>query len=535
MYAHGRFFLGTEMKEVLTAEEMRRRDERAMSSFAIPSLLLMENAGRGVVEILEHEIGSLSSKSLVIFCGKGNNGGDGFVAARYALQRGAKITVVLLANPGELKGDAKINFDILHQADHKHLQIVKSFAASLRAGHYDGIIDAMFGVSFHGALSGKFAAIAKWINSQRKSFVIAVDIPSGCNATTGEVQTVAVKADATATMGSPKTGMFIGKGKEYCGKITVVDIEVPPVPVEKNSFTFLVDKRDVAERLPRRSRTANKNSVGKIFVLAGSAGLTGAALLSSVSALKSGAGLVVLGVPEKVFSIVAKRTLEVMPMPLSSTIEGTLALEALPQIYKRISWADVVLLGPGLSLNTETKKVVRDVVLHSTKPLVIDADGLNALSENVSLLLKRKAKSVILTPHSGEFSRLVKLPVEEIEVDKLNIASSFAKKFNVVLILKGAPTVTATPDGAVFINSTGNPGMATAGSGDVLSGIVAALLGQKMEPPTAAFSSVFVHGMAGDIAASEIGEMGMTASDIMQRVPRTLQQLTKEIYGSSKS
>ncbi len=532
------------MKEVLTAEEMRRRDERAMSLFAIPSLLLMESAGRGVVEIIVREIGSLRSqpkadallaqKSLLIFCGKGNNGGDGFVTARYALQRGAKVTVVLLANPGELKGDAKINFDILHQADNKHLHIVKSFAASLRAEHYDGIIDAMFGVSFHGALSGKFAAIAKWINFQHNSFVIAVDIPSGCNATTGEVQTIAVKADVTATMGSPKTGMFVGKGKEYCGKIAVVDIEVPPIPLEKNFSAFLVNEHDVAEQLPRRFRTANKNSVGKIFVLAGSTGLTGAALLSSISILKSGAGLVVLGVPEKVFSTISRRTLEVMPMPLSSTTEGTLALEALPQIYKRISWADVVLLGPGLSLNAETKKVVQDIILYSTKPLVIDADGLNALSENVSLLLKRKAKSVVLTPHSGEFSRLVKLPVKEIEADKLNIAASFAKKFNVVLVLKGAPTITAAPDGALFINSTGNPGMATAGSGDVLSGIVAALLGQKMEPTAAAFASVFIHGMAGDIAASEIGEMGMTARDIMLFVPRALQQLTKEIHGSSK-
>ncbi len=521
------------MKEVLTAEEMRQRDERATSLFAIPSLLLMESAGRSVVETIEREIGSLRSKSLLIFCGKGNNGGDGFVAARYALHSGAEVTVVLLSNPTEFTGDLKTNFDILRRSSHHHLRIVRSFSASFRSVHYDGIVDAMFGISFHGALTGEYAKIAKWINAQRKSFVVAVDISSGCNATTGEVQTIAVKADVTVTMGRPKTGMFLGKGTEHSGKIAVVDIEIPSVPLKRNSATFLVEEDDVIEQLPRRPRTANKNSAGKIFVLAGSKGLTGAALLSSSSALKSGAGLVVLGIPEKVFSSIARRTLEVMPMPLPSTADGTFALAALPQIYKRIAWADVVILGPGISLNAETKKVVHDIVLHSAKPLVIDADGLNALSEDVPLLLKRKSKPVILTPHIGEFSRLVKLPPEEIETNKLEIARSFAKRFNVVLVLKGAPTVIAAANGTAFINSTGNAGMATAGSGDVLSGIVAALLGQKMEPTAAAFASVFIHGMAGDIAALKIGEMGMVAGDIAHTIPHALHYLMEESHGTS--
>lgn len=522
------------MKEVLTAEEMRRRDERAVSQFGIPSLLLMESAGRGAVEIIEREVSSLQSKSMLIFCGRGNNGGDGFVVARYALNREANVTVVLLAHPKELKGDARINFEILRRSGHPGLRIAQSFSTMLRTARYDVIVDAMFGVSFHGALRGKFASAAQWINAQRKSLIAAIDIPSGCNATTGEVQSIAVKADVTVTMGAPKVGMFLGKGNEYCGKIRIVNIEIPPISVKEKNSIFLIDAQDVAEQLPRRLRTANKNSVGKIFVLAGSTGLTGAALLSSQSALKSGSGLVVLGIPEKVFSIVARRTLEVMPQPLASTVQGTLAPEALPQIYKRMAWADVVVLGPGLSLNSETQRVIHDVVLNSSKPLVIDADGLNALIGNLPLLLKRKTKSVILTPHIGEFSRLIHLPLEEIEADKLRIASGFAKKFNVILILKGAPTITAVPDGRIFINSTGNPGMATAGSGDVLSGIVAALLGQRMEPAMAAFSAVFVHGMAGDVAASEEGEMGMTASDIMRRVPHVLQQLTKETNGSAK-
>ncbi|MDE3057527.1 MAG: NAD(P)H-hydrate dehydratase [Bacteroidota bacterium] len=520
------------MKEVLTAGGMKRRDKRAASRFAIPSLLLMESAGRGAVEIIEREIGSLYSKSLLIFCGKGNNGGDGFVVARYALQRGAEVTVVLLANPNGLQGDAKTNFEILRRAAHPRLRIVGTFPPQLRAARYHCIVDAMFGVSFHGALLREYAAVATWINSQKRSFVVAVDIPSGCNATTGEVQTVAVKANVTAAMGNPKTGMFIGAGREYCGKINVVDIvqamphgEIPSIKLKESFSAFLVEREDVVQALPKRPLTANKNSLGKIFVLAGSPGLTGAALLSSLAALKSGAGLVVLGIPEKVFSSVSRRTLEVMPMPLSSTSGGTLSPEALPEIYKRIAWADVVAIGPGLSLNAETKKVVHDIVQHSRKSLVIDADGLNALAGNLPLLLRRKAKAVILTPHIGEFSRLVHLPIEEIEADKLNIASAFAKKYKLVLILKGAPTITAAPDGRVFINSTGNPGMATAGAGDVLSGISSTLLGQGMEPSAAAFSSVYVHGMAGDISASEIGEIGMTAGDILRCVPRALQQL----------
>ena len=265
--------------------------------------------------------------------------------------------------------------------------------------------------------------------------------------------------------------------------------------------------------------------MGKIFVLAGSRGLTGAALLCSQSAMKAGAGAVVLGIPSAVFSAVARRTLEVMPYELPSTSEGSVATSAMGSIGPKMKWADVLLIGPGLSQNPETTELIQRVISMSEKTLVVDADGLNALSKNISLLKKRKCKAVILTPHLGEFSRLISLSVEDIEKNKIEIARSFARKNGVVLVLKGAPTMIAAPDGKVFVNPTGNAGMATAGSGDVLAGVIAALVGQHNTPVQAAINGVYVHGAAGDVARDEIGEMGMLAGDIMNRIPGVLKKM----------
>jgi len=505
-------------------------DERAVHQFGMPSILLMENAGRSVVEEIERRFGPIAGASILVASGKGKNGGDGFVAARHALQRGANVTVLLLGAQTELQGDVKSNYDILKNAVGARLNLSHSFKEKeFSRMRYDFIIDAIFGTSFHGEIHGRFKTVVEWINSQKKSRIIAVDIPSGVNASTGECSSVCVKAELTVTMALPKVGLYLGKAREATGSVAVADIQMPaPLMNQLKSQQFLVEEKDVQQGLPVRSIEAHKQSVGKILILAGSKGLSGAALLCSQSAMKAGAGAVVLGIPSAVFSTVSRRTLEVMPFELPSTSEGSSAYSSIESLVPKMKWADVILIGPGLSENPETVKLIQKIIATSSKTLVIDADGLNALSKDISLLKKRKCESVILTPHLGEFSRLSGLSVEEIDKNKIEIARSFARKNNVVLVLKGASTIVADHEGNIFVNSTGNPGMATAGSGDVLAGVIAALVGQHNTPVQAAINGVYAHGRSGDIARDELGEMGMLASDIMRRIPAVLKHLQEK-------
>ncbi len=514
------------MRTIVTPHAMQKIDAHASSHCAIPSLVLMENAGRCVVDEMETHFGSVDGTSILVVCGKGNNGGDGFVVARHAYHRGADVTVLLMEKNSSLKGDAETNFRILKQCSSERLQLIEQYSLSkIKKQKFDFIVDAIFGTSFHGALEGKYVDVIRWINVQRASKIISVDVPSGLNAETGEVVSLAVKAHRTVTFAAPKVGFYLGKGKEYSGKISIVDIHIPNSVIEKFSEKlFLTEKNDVAKSLPRRSALSHKHSVGKIFILAGSKGLTGAALLCSQSAMKSGAGAVILGVPESEFYAVAKRTLEVMPFALPSTNEGTFSSSAFANVRSKLHWADAVLLGPGLSQNNETQKFMYTVIEKITAPLIIDADGLNAVAKNLSVLKKRKTKDIVLTPHIGEFSRLAKLGVDEIEKNTIDIVRRFAKEYRVILVLKGAHTIIAEPGGKVFFNATGNAGMATAGSGDVLAGIIASLIGQGNSPLHAAINGVFIHGEAGDTCKEKIGIMGMTAKDILNEIPFTLKK-----------
>ncbi len=508
---------------------MREIDVQATRKFGIASLTLMENAGRSVVEEIETHWGSLAGRSLLILAGKGNNGGDGFVAARYALQRHAFVAVLLIGSERDVRGDAKANYESLKSTKDDRLTIVRSFRrAEFSRKRFDFIVDAIFGTSFHGAMRGEHKRIIDWLLTRHASKIIAVDIPSGLDATTGECSNAVVQADLTVTMALPKIGLYLGKGKQYTGMVSVADIHIPRVLAKKNSSeTFLVEERDVREGLPVRPLDAHKHSVGKIFVLAGSKGLTGAALLCSQSAMKSGAGAVVLGIPESVFSTVARRTLEVMPLALPATREGSLALRGFDNVVKKIAWADVLLLGPGVSRHPETHNLVRRIIATCNRPMVIDADALNALAADCRILNRRKGRHVILTPHLGEFSGLTGISAGEIEKNRIEIARVFARKNKIILVLKGAPTIVVDPNGKVFVNPTGNSGMATAGSGDVLAGIIAALLGQGNGALHAAINGVFVHGYAGDIVREKVGEMGMLASDILREIPFALKELQK--------
>jgi NAD(P)H-hydrate epimerase len=327
-------------------------------------------------------------------------------------------------------------------------------------------------------------------------------------------------------MGLKKNGLLIGKSVNYIDNAKVVDISIPRDVTEKSVFkTFEVELLDVQKALPKRLKNVHKYNLGKIFVLAGSLGYTGAAAIASQSAMRMGAGAVVLGTPFIVYPILAKKLTEVMVHPLESTDEGTISLEAIKKISKFVKWADHLIVGCGLSLNEETNEVVWKVLSDFDIPMLIDADGLTALSRNKKLLKKRKTKNLILTPHSGEFSRLTNLSTVEIENDKINIAREFAKENKLVLVLKGAPTITAGPDGRVFINSTGNPGMATIGSGDVLAGMICGLWAQGMDDFSAAYSGVYLHGLAGNIAKDKLGTKSLMALDIQKNIHSAIKYL----------
>jgi ADP-dependent NAD(P)H-hydrate dehydratase / NAD(P)H-hydrate epimerase len=514
------------MQRIVSAEEMRWCDETTIKQYGVPGLLLMENAGRGVVEVLKQKYFALESQKILVVCGKGNNGGDGFVIARLLSSLCSHVSVLLMAPPDELKGDAKKNFEILHKYTQKsHHQITlhrfsRKILSSLPTPSI--IIDAIFGTGFTGSVRKPFADVIDWINKQEVQ-VVAVDIPSGVNGTTGVVENCAVRANRTVTFGSIKSGLLCNQGLELVGSVSVADIGIPAPVIEDNRLrTFLVERGDVHRVLPKRSIHAHKYSVGKVFALAGSKGLTGAAALSCTSAMRIGAGAVILGTPEPVYPILAKKLTEVMTFPLPATNEGTLSLLALDEIRSKLSWADVFMIGPGLSQNLETQQLIFKILLEYRGKVLIDADGLNAVAANGISKLRSSRAQCILTPHVGEFSRLTGMSSIEIEHHRIKTAGFLAKRIGATVVLKGVPTVTASKDSTCFLNSTGNPGMATAGSGDVLSGFIAGLWAQGMPDVEAAWAGVYLHGLSGDLAAKKIGERGLLANDLIEYLPEAM-------------
>lgn len=523
------------MIPVVTSREMREFDRIAIKEIGIPGLILMENAGRGIVDAIGLKYGCVCTKKFLIVCGKGNNGGDGFVVARHLYNMGAKVAVILLGSPKNLKGDAEINYKIISRIISQNKSdnyIVFDEYRGLKQlqtlENVDFIIDALFGTGFSGKLEKKFEEVIYWINSINIP-KISIDVPSGVNADNGAVESVAVKSDLTVTMGLKKTGLLIGNSVNYINDLKVADISLPKFFYENFYFqTFEVESSDVAQSLPKRSKTVHKYNVGKVLVIAGSPGYTGAAALASNSALKTGAGAVVLATTESAYPILAKKLTEVMVHPLSSIGLGKVSDESYQKLKKFIEWADILIIGCGISLKAEAAELVYKILREADKPIVLDADALTIVSENISILKKRKSKNIILTPHIGEFARLTKLTSPEIELDKINIARSFSKEHRLTLVLKGAPTLTISSKGESFINSTGNPGMATAGSGDVLAGIIGGLWAQGMTEVEAAYSGVFIHGLAGDFAKEKLGERSVLALDIQKNIPVALKTFESE-------
>ncbi len=510
---------------IVTAKEMRSIDERATTEFGIPSLILMENAGRGICDVIE-EYFELEGLKVLIVAGKGNNGGDGFVIARHLKNRGAVVTTILLANKKEIKGDARTNLEILERSGIEVKTVTEPATLKSKMKEMktvDLVVDAIFGTGFSGKPEGIFKEAIKLIN-QTESFVVAVDLPSGVSAEDGSAQGDAVEADVTVTMCLLKRGHFLYPARSLCGDIWVGDIGIPYHKIESEGTLFLLTDTEIQSLLPTRPPAGHKGTFGKVLVIAGSRGYTGAAALTSLAALKIGAGLVRLGIPEPLANPLETKLTEVVKIPLAATAAETFALPGYDRIAELLADSDVLALGPGIGVHPETKKLVEKILVNAKIPVVLDADGINALAGKTELFAKIKAPLVI-SPHPGELSRLINQTADEIDKDRIEVAQKTAQVFNTFLVLKGAPTVIADPSGTAFINPTGNSGLASGGSGDVLTGFIAGLIAQGLTPLAAAKVGVYLHGVCADQAVEDKTEYALIASDLLDYLPKAIKSI----------
>jgi len=511
--------------KIVTGEIMQLLDRRAIEEFGVSGLTLMENAGRKCTESIIDEFGYGPDRRAVVVAGKGNNGGDGYVIARLLKEHDWQVATFVMARQEEIRGDARSNLDLLSDIPLLFCPGqggLDRYASTLREATV--IVDALLGTGLKSSVSGIFEEAINIINNSGKP-VISVDIPSGIDAATGEMLGCAVKADMTVTFALPKCGHILYPGAEYTGKLKIVDIGIPTELTASAAGYEFLDSEAVKPLLKRRGRNAHKGDSGHCLIVAGSTGKSGAAALAANSAVRSGAGLVTLAAPENLNTILEIKTTEAMTIPIPDGGSGYLGCDAREFIEAALAGKDVMALGPGISWHPETAKLVRELAMDTELPLVIDADGLNALSEDPDILLLKKSSIVILTPHPGEMGRLAGVSTKSVEQDRIGVAREFAQKYHVYLILKGAGTVIAAPGGAVAINGSGNPGMASGGMGDVLTGVLAAFIAQGYEPFSACKLGVFIHGHAADLAASEKGEIGMSAMDVQERLPYAIKEL----------
>jgi NAD(P)H-hydrate epimerase len=506
---------------------MAALDRKAIEQYCIPGIVLMENAGLQVVKVIVDLLDKqVNGKRVVIFAGKGNNGGDGFVIARHLHNLGAAVDVLLFADPAQISGDAAINLNIWLKMGQTIVRINDGNGkspAELAVASADILVDALYGTGFKGVVPEPAASFILLANNSGKP-IVCVDIPSGVEADTGCVRGPCFKADHTVTFALPKLGLLLEPGSYYSGKLHIVDISLPAVLLKfRNYGRYLLRDELVSEWLPRRFTGAHKGDCGRVLILAGSRGMTGAACLTAQAAIRSGAGLVTLGVPEGLHDIMEIKLTEVMTVPLPETDRKTLSLEALDQIKALLDRSDVLALGPGLTVHPETVALVQKVLEDLKIPAVIDADGLNALAGQTGILSRIKAP-VVLTPHPVEMARLLSITAGEVLSDRLGSVQKLAEAGGCIVLLKGSRTL-ITDGEEIYINATGNPGMATGGSGDVLTGVIAALLAQGLSPLRAAAAGAFVHGRAGDLALADKGVMGLIAGDFLDCLPGALNMI----------
>ncbi len=506
---------------VVNAAQMRELDKETIEGVGIPGLLLMENAGRGAAEYIRRHYGQTIQGEVLVVAGPGNNGGDGFVIARHLAQSGMGVKILLLVEPERYKGDAGLNYEIA-----KKLNIPMIECLDEAAVHPVGrtietaglVVDAIFGTGLSRPPAGRFAAVISIINETAVP-VVAVDIPSGLSADTGQPLSIAVRADSTVTMALPKTGHVLSPGREYTGLLEIIDIGIPAFLVERKGIeTELLDDDFFSSIVRPRPDSGHKGTFGHLLVMAGSRDKTGAAALVARGALRTGAGLVTVGCPKGVQPILATKLTESMTIGLPETTDGSPSIAVLDGLDRLLKGKRAVAIGPGIGLGQETMELVRELVGSLPLPLVADADALTAIGTDHALV-KNAPFDRILTPHPGEMARLTGLKTLDIQRDRVGTACFLAEATGAVVVLKGAGTVIARPDGRVAINSTGNPGMGAGGMGDVLTGIIGALLAQGYDPWDAARIAVFAHGKAADMLAKLKGRWGYLAQEVADWLP----------------
>lgn len=510
--------------KIATAAQMKEFDRRASDDFGVPGIVLMENAGREVFEAAREALGDPRGKRVTVVAGRGNNGGDGFVAARRLIEAGALVSVYLLGRPDEVRGDAKANLDILLDSGVPIPIVSAAEELSSSLCCCDLIVDAIFGTGLSGEVAGLASEVIRAVNASGIP-VISVDVPSGLDADSGSVLGDCVRADRTVTFALPKIGLVTYPGAACVGRLIVADIGIPKCLYEEVGVE-LVEERMVADKLPTRPPDAHKGTFGHATIIAGSLGLTGAAALASEAALRVGAGLATLGCPAGLWNVMATKLTEVMTRGLPDKGNLSISSEAVAQALELVERGDSVILGCGLGTHPETVEFVRRFLRSASKPMVIDADGLNALAQSTGVLDGDHCE-LVLTPHPGEMARLLGTGTEAVQSNRMDVAKEAASRFRSVVVLKGARTVIADPSGRVFVNPTGGPGLATGGTGDVLAGAIGGLLAQGLSTLDAAICGAFVHGRAGDIAEERLGSAGMVAGDVLRTLPHALKGLLR--------
>ncbi len=512
---------------LVTGADMKRLDSWAIEEYGIPSLLLMENAGAAVAKKAEELCQDVRARQILILIGKGNNGGDALVCARHLHEAGTDIRMFLCFAPELFAEDALKNWQLAEKlgirwnllGDENSYYLLK-----MCLNQSTLVIDGIFGTGFQGSPDRSIARAIQTINESACP-VLAIDVPSGLNATTGKVEGVCIEAQYTVTLAWAKRGLVMYPGRRYTGELVVAPISLPKqalglLETEEN----YLEKEYIKGLLPKRDYEGHKNSFGHALVIAGSVGMTGAALLAGKAVLRAGAGMVTACLPCSLADNFDVALPEVITCPVEETRNRTISFSAWPEIEQQLPQKKAVIFGPGLTAQPSIKELLGKLLENILVPLVIDADGLNVLALDPGALKAAKAP-IILTPHPGEMGRLLGISTSEVQENRIEAALKAAAQFNAIIVLKGAATIIATPEGRVFINSTGNPALATAGTGDVLAGTIGGLLAQGLKPLAATQVGVYCHGLAGDIVAADKGMRGAIASDILEALPQALKTL----------
>lgn len=518
---------------LVTSAQMRELDRRTIEEAGIPGSELMDRAGRGVADVAAYmaDLAGFHHPSAILFAGRGNNGGDAFAAARHLKDFGFDVSVWLAGREAQVQGDALKHLNLMkaEEIEVEEFTTREEWENNLAyPASADFLIDGLLGTGSHGPARGPVAWAIQYINSAANdAFVISIDIPSGINADTGVAEGDAVYADVTVTLGYPKTGLVAPASLEFVGCVEVIDIGLVPLPplTRSGAEVELVYSTELRKLLPRRARGSHKGTYGHVLLIGGARGYAGAIALAARAAGRAGIGLTTALVPAGVQPIVAGAALETMVFGGPETETGSLAASALDPWRARLDSFDAVLIGPGLTPHPDSRKLVLSLLERVRGALVLDADALNVLAGDAARLANARG-AVIVTPHPGEMARLLGMEIAQIQSDRASAARMCVEKTGAIVILKGAGTVIAASQRPVFINMTGNPGMATGGSGDVLAGIVTGLVGQGVAPFDATRAAVFLHGRAGDMAAWRSSQTGMIASDIVKEIPFAFRELT---------